>query len=402
MEGSVTEFVESLRDRPVLVVVTGAGATYDSIGSIPPTSHDVRRPPLTQQLFAEGYLQRYLAPYPAARSLIAALSIDPSKADFETLLSRELEASRSPDLARRFVALRFYLRDLIEESSADWSDIVVGATNYSWLVAEVEHWRDRVGGYVAWVTFNYDQLLENALADLYTHDFGHGGVPDIQLSTYTSPSTWSLTHLHGSVRWTRFTPIERGPAGRQNAAAVVVAAWDAASDPPSPTTMYQRHERHSSDDVLLKRETPPGSANTLGVPALTAPLAAKAAFECPPSHAERLKLVLSQADLLVAVGWRAQEPHFSDVLKKAFGIPPGIVAVSRNAASAEESIENLRTNAFPQCARSDLEATALDVAGFSGLRRDCGNDFRTMLGQWVQEARIRRQAMWSPSESVPS
>jgi hypothetical protein len=111
-------------------------------------------------------------------SLIASLAIDPKGADLELLLDREFEASDgNPSLRRSFTALRFYLRDAIAHCQVEWPKQVGGATNYAWLVREVEHWRSRVDGYVAWVTFNYDTLLEDALLGLFQRS-GLGGGRD--------------------------------------------------------------------------------------------------------------------------------------------------------------------------------------------------------------------------------
>ncbi len=136
------ELVENLRRRPVLVVITGAGASHDSILSLPIRRENPQadRPPLTQSLFADRNLQEFLGPYPAARSLISALAVDPEGRDFETLLNREFEASEGNAIQlSRFVALRLYLRDMLTIRSERWSSLVGGATNYSWIVGEVDH-----------------------------------------------------------------------------------------------------------------------------------------------------------------------------------------------------------------------------------------------------------------------
>jgi hypothetical protein len=174
----IDELIPVLRPRPVLVVITGAGASHDSVAHAR-EGYSPDRPPLSQGLFHPDFLRRFLAnDLASAMSLIASLAIDPKGADLELLLDREFEASDgNPSLRRSFTALRFYLRDAIAHCQVEWPKQVGGATNYAWLVREVEHWRSRVDGYVAWVTFNYDTLLEDALLGLFQRS-GLGGGRD--------------------------------------------------------------------------------------------------------------------------------------------------------------------------------------------------------------------------------
>jgi hypothetical protein len=367
--------VENLRHRPVLVVITGAGASYDSILSLPVRRDfpQADRPPLTQQLFADRNLREFLGPYPAGRSLISALAIDPEASDFETLLNREYEASEgSPTLLSRFVALRLYLRDMLMTYSERWSSLVGGATNYAWIVGELDHWITRQNGYVAWVTFNYDPLLEDALADHYHYDFGYGGPDDPYLSPYVAHPSWSLLHLHGSARWTRLTDIPRGPLGQQNVAEALVDRWDG-KDLPSDTTVYQRVRTLNPDPERRNAVLLGQGLDVIGVPALTTPLASKSWFECPPSHVDHLMTVLTQSDFVLALGWRAQEPHFIKLATELLGNTPDIAAVSQSQESAGRVCGSLRVALG---APSPVRFTASDATGFSGFRAMAGPGFR--------------------------
>ena len=73
----VQSLVENLRRRPVIVIIVGAGASFDSNWSNPPTDNwwsAQDRPPLTQGLFLDRYLEEFLRNEKVpARSLIAAL-----------------------------------------------------------------------------------------------------------------------------------------------------------------------------------------------------------------------------------------------------------------------------------------------------------------------------------------
>jgi hypothetical protein len=64
------------------------------------------------------------------------------------------------------------------------------------------------------------------------------------------------------------------------------------------------------------------------IPALALPLRSKARFVCPQEHLDVLNALLPQVDRILAIGWKAGEPHFLNLLR---AVPPGakLVVVSR-------------------------------------------------------------------------
>jgi hypothetical protein len=129
------------------------------------------------------------------------------------------------------------------------------------------------------------------------------------------------------------------------------------------------------------------------VPALTAPLAAKSSFECPPSHVEHLRVALAQADLLLTIGWRAREPHLLTMLSGVLGNAPDIVAVSQSSESAQRVCDSLRA-ALDVRPPSPVRLVASEAQGFSGLRMLSDMQFRTRLDGLTTESGMRRQARW--------
>jgi len=61
------------------------------------------------------------------------------------------------------MALRFYLRDVIDKCSMGWLKDVDGVTNHKTLVDQI---LERPSERTLFVTFNYDELIEDALLGL--------------------------------------------------------------------------------------------------------------------------------------------------------------------------------------------------------------------------------------------
>jgi hypothetical protein len=74
------------------------------------------------------------------------------------------EAIGHPERARELLAVRYYLRALIEGRDARWYE-QVATTNHRILLAEIRRLRPR-GEPVLIATFNYDRMIEWALRDL--------------------------------------------------------------------------------------------------------------------------------------------------------------------------------------------------------------------------------------------
>jgi hypothetical protein len=304
----------------------------------------------------------------------------------EALLTREYEfAIGRPALARGFTALRFYLRDLFEECTTRWPAQVGGVTNYQWLVRQIEEWRGDVNGYVLWVTFNYDGLLDQALEDLYRYDLDAPDDDDM-LGRYLGHEDWSLIKLHGSYDWRRKTEVSLRPNQAANDEVLsyhtIEERWDPTTELPSDETRYSRK--------------PPGAPladgnRDLWVPALMAPLASKSSFECPPSHVRHLIQQLAAVDLIYSFGWRAQEDHFLGLLGSMKPNPPDIYALTgRGEETARDVINRLLTATGPGAADNRPRALSDTRLGFSAVARD-RSSFSQALGDLARDARDRRE-----------
>ena len=149
----------------MLMVVFGAGASYDSSSSFRPGSgrDSPYRPPLANDLFdAKEQVRQFAQKYPRVLQVIQYLrEIPEDKSIEEVLETLQAEAENYDNRKRQMAAIRYYLYDLLWECTAEWDQCTQGDSNYRTLLDQIE--QHRGGERVALVTFNYDRLLEHAL-----------------------------------------------------------------------------------------------------------------------------------------------------------------------------------------------------------------------------------------------
>ena len=110
---------------------------------------------------------------------------------------------------------------------------------------------------------------------------------------------------------------------------------------------------------------------TVGLPALAIPVEKKSEFMCPPAHLEMLANLLASVTKIIAIGWRATEQHFLDMLKnRMLGLKGDIdlMVVSGDQKGMVETTNNLAIGSpNPTCKR------ALRNTGFTGLINEIGH-----------------------------
>jgi hypothetical protein len=101
-------------------------------------------------------------------------------------------------------------------------------------------------------------------------------------------------------------------------------------------------------------------------PALALPLRTKTVFSCPPEHLEQLRQKLPQVTRVLTIGWKGQDQHFLDELRKAKAgrcemlivtkseRGGAVVAEALNRAGVSGHVtEHLGENAFTTLFKSD-------------------------------------------------
>jgi len=303
----------------MLLVVLGAGASLDFAAQR--LDELTWRPPVTDGLVEDSQRNRRLLnliPGRAASGLVATLrqALAPGGG---TALEATLDkmSQEAGEETREFLAFRFYLQSLLQECSTRGVAEVGGATNHSILVRTIELWRRRRNERVLYVTFNYDTILDQALAGQYDWE---PHLDSRRLDRYISSDEFRLFKLHGSCNWGQAVHDTRPELSLD------LDTWDAVECRREMLDMVTRAEMTLADDYRLlppvvdaiercQFRTKDGK-NHLLVPALAIPLATKAAFACPVSHQLELVRHLPLVDRVLAIGWKGGESHFVKLLTK--------------------------------------------------------------------------------------
>jgi hypothetical protein len=306
----------------MLMVIFGAGASYDSFPSTPPptnvTDYD-ERPPLASQLFAPRPRFRDMARlYPKCLPLIAELEPRSGSGVSVEGFLEQYQAQADGEARSQLWAIRYYLQEIIKHCESQWSSLTRGVSNYSSLFNQV-----RRSGHVCFVTFNYDTLFEQSLTqfDISFPSLGH----------YVSDPNCTVVKLHGSTDWSYWI--------RKRTTNIL-------QNEPTPHDIIRAAPPIDPKTALLSKtdEAPRESVGEryFSVPALAIPVVSKSEFVCPGLHLDALRALLPNVTHLAAIGWKAAEKHFLTMLGEGLGKPVRVTAVCGNATESNEVLERIR------------------------------------------------------------
>lgn len=304
----------------MLMVVFGAGASFDSFPSAPAPSNDTdfnERPPLASQLFASrDYFRDIARRYPKCLPLIPELEPRSQAGLSVEEVLQEYQARDDPEARSQLWSIRYYLRALIQDCELRWTARTRGVSNYSSLYNQA-----RRLGHVCFVTFNYDTLLERALTQF-----------DIQfpnLSNYIDSQSCILVKLHGSIDWIYWirklstTMLHNEP----NELDLIRSA--PAIDPAALLRKVGDTPREALQEIYFQ------------VPALAIPVVSKSNFVCPDDHLGALRKLLPQVTHIAAIGWSAGEQHFLDLLTANLKQHVAVTAVCGAEAASKDVLKRI-------------------------------------------------------------
>jgi hypothetical protein len=350
----------------VLLVIFGAGASYDSVLHLPPPCpstgaqsnfgspspparevHEDSRPPLANQLLDNrGLFVAVMNSYVACKPLVNRLRGD---VQVEQQLARfEQEANSYPLRRSQLAAIRYYLHHMLWNCQNEWRRHHRGITNYSTFLDAIERWRYQTQEHVCFVTFNYDTMLERSITDLRGYSFD-------DFDAYISHPHFKLIKLHGSIDWG--LPLN-GPARRPPVQIIDEAMKSVDID------VSEQYQKVVRPPVVFED-------GNVGFPALAIPVERKDVFSCPPEHLQVLADALPRVTKVITVGWRATEQHFLTMLKKPLTGLQGdvdLMVISGDDKGMRETVNNLAIGP-PNSQRK----RALRQDGFSGLIREIGH-----------------------------
>lgn len=311
----------------MLMVVFGAGASFDSVPAYPPPEWFANyedRMPLANELFANRtQFVHALAHFPRCLPIVPYLRDRGDGVAIERVLQGlQDEAADYPERHKQLAAVRYYLQFMLWECEYRWNrDTAQGVTNQKTLLDQIERWR-KPGEQVCLVTFNYDTMLETALESL---DIKIADLPD-----YVASDTYKLIKLHGSVNWGRQVRVSEDLRSKNSWGTVDTLIDNA--DSLDITQDYRLTDQHP-----IARD-----GGAVLFPALAIPVESKLDFECPDEHLETLKAMIPQVDKLMIIGWRAAETPFLELLAAGLQQPIRGLVVAGDADAAVETANRLQ------------------------------------------------------------
>lgn len=293
----------------MLLIIFGAGASYDSSPDHPVGSNDDKRIPLARDLFGPG-LAEVARDWPKMDPILPYLRH--TKGNVEDVLEDlRTEGIDDKERLRQLLAVRFYLHHAVTARQHDWERLVGGATNYRTLFDEV---RRLIQQPVSIVTYNYDTLAENALAEVLAE-------PKLR---------WPIFKVHGSIFSAHRTDLLL-PAESVGEWATARATIEAA---PTLKTDGRIVSWNGSLPLAFDADGPL-------IPALAVPFRTKQTFEMSQADKDRLSEHLSVVTRLLVVGWRAEDDVLIKLFEAAESNIERLVIVS--GSHPEKTMENLES-----------------------------------------------------------
>jgi hypothetical protein len=352
----------------VLLVVFGAGASYDSDPDHrpPPYVPNIRaddlplreqhRPPLANRLFDNRpqFLQA-MGTFPDCQPLIPHLR-KPNVAVEQELARIQAEATLYTERHRQLAAIRYYIRLALWECQNRWQGVHQGITNYATFLDAIEPWRAEKKEHVCFVTFNYDFMLEEAMERvLRLH------VKD--MNSYITWQNYSLFKPHGSVNWGRVVKGIHNPS----AAPSHFFGHLIETVRPDGASVTQEYQRCNLD----MRPNPDTGAVLF--PAISIPVENKDEFSCPPDHVTALRDLLPKVTKMITIGWRATEEDFLKMLLASRSVtvagirnPIELLVVTGSKDGAAQTVKNLAAYGLSQDLYQDPDRVRV-TDGFTGL-----------------------------------
>ncbi len=312
----------------MLMVIFGAGASYDSLGVLPPgVTLGQNSLPLADHLF-DWRFRNEINLFDQLKPVVQIFQRAGAKVEQE-LQALQSQVTEDRERFKQLAAIRYYLQVMLYNCQSRWGSITAKVSNYGNLLDQIRHTK-RVDDKVCLVTFNYDTLLEEAFPTV--------GVSIRSVHDYVK-SDYRLIKLHGSVNWARSiaSPNPENIRGRQHMD-IVNELIEKAAD-LKLRDEYGIIELHAGEGLPVGRTNREPFVPIF--PALTIPVESKQEYECPSEHLDVLKDALPRLTKLLIIGWRGAEKNFLNTLAHNVKSDTRVLVVSSSVESAKKVIENM-------------------------------------------------------------
>lgn len=286
-----------------ILIVLGAGASLDCW---PGNSKiiEYERIPLANKLFAPLLVQEELLNKYELMGIASLLRkkyrIEGDNFDIEKELGMiASRAAKNKDLnnEKGLFKIRFYLHSLIVSLTKQTLNHS-SHTTYVDLLEEIKDWIEvsPSNRKVDIITFNYDDLIERAMDNVYSYDWKLKH----PLTGYYEGNNLNIFKPHGSVNWGRIVEMNGQPY------------------------MYSEYTDAFRDfnKIDLKDDFQYVNVNDFRhslknyVPAIAVPVKNKVDFkECPPEMYRRMSEAVGDASIVITIGWKGGDAHFTKLIK---------------------------------------------------------------------------------------
>lgn len=316
-----------------LLVVIGAGASYDSWPPhipIDPLRH--QRIPMANELFdfekAQNALLNDLHLLGLAAKLRRKARSEKEHFDIEAELANinnlAMKSSNLDDLQKLFVA-RFYIHSLITDLTEATVNHTHGHTSYIDLINQLQAWITKAPGMrsVVIVSFNYDDLLERAMANVYNFNWEDADAR-YPIAKYYQNRSMKVFKPHGSINW--------GVSVSRHEESYRYNTIDEISKDFYRIKLGDEFEVVNNN--LFRSNTSKSS-----IPAIAIPYKDKTGFsECPSYMYDAMMEELKRVDKIITLGWKGGEQHFTSLLARERHHINELIVVSPNGQTQLDSV----------------------------------------------------------------
>ena len=289
----------------MLMVILGAGASYDSSRDFPtpeclgrpaPCELETWRPPLAPSLFLDPNheFRPIVRKYLHLSHIIGYLRQPSDGRSVEEELEFLQNESNKRERLRELASVSYYLRDLLFQVTVKWWNQTSGVTNYAPLLEQILR-LNSAGEPVCLVTFNYDLLLDHTLPSF---DYKTMPIED----QFNAHPVFKVFKPHGSIDWARVVNL---PPDRRM----------------SPRELIEKADTITLTDQFVTLPSPEHADNghQTVFPVIAIPVQTKTEdnFVWPESHRTHLEQLLPSVKKILIIGWQAREAHFLEMLQVA-------------------------------------------------------------------------------------
>lgn len=294
-----------------LLVVVGAGASFDCWPEHVRTAINQQKLPLANDLFSTlptqgAILNEYnlmgLASRLRKKEKASGKSFD-VEAELATI-SKLAEAIGDKNTIQSLFKARFYIHRITNILTKKTLSHTNSHTVYVDLLNQLKEWIDQspTTRFVDIVVFNYDNLIEKAMETVYNYDW-RNKTQQLPLNAYFAGNNMRIYKPHGSINWGREI-LKNGSHFSYGDIENVFREFD------------QLELAHGFQFIDPDVITDPGMGKIF-IPAIAVPFKTKTNFdECPQGMQVEMLKAIKNANKIITLGWKGADENFTSLLSE--------------------------------------------------------------------------------------